>query len=325
MNNLFFTSRSIERNPSDLFQQYNQLLKKSLSSQVVTASKGLQKNLKKLNDYLLDLDIRAKINPEFHTINYLLSNALEKNDAIEVSKLINRLSEVCASKPYMDSFEIKTFSLNALETPILEDLKERNRNKEGKLPSLEPVTELQKQELSSKIVASLNLIQNVSSEFFEEFQTYVSNLKLFISDRLVGMTDPRLFGTIYLCTPPKDMPAEIYFCEHIIHETSHLHLYTLFALDRLILNDPNERYSAPIRPDPRPMYGIFHATFVLSRMVRIFGELSKKFQLNGFDNYLSNFTRQFFSGYNTVKEHAKLTEMGKNIFNSYSDILINYK
>ncbi len=58
----------------------------------------------------------------------------------------------------------------------------------------------------------------------------------------------------------------MYFLDHITHETSHLVLHTLMNVDPLITNGHAQRFDAPIRPDPRPLYGIYHATFVLSRI-----------------------------------------------------------
>lgn len=130
----------------------------------------------------------------------------------------------------------------------------------------------------------------------------------------------RAFGTIYLCIPDNKIPEQVYFCEHIIHETSHLHLHALFAIDRIVLNNPNERYTAPIRPDPRPMYGIFHATFVLSRMVRLFMLLSEKTDCI-FEKYAYLFLKKFLNGYKTVKQFGKLTPLGDKIVESYADLL----
>lgn len=126
-------------------------------------------------------------------------------------------------------------------------------------------------------------------------------------------------GTVYLAIPSGSIPEQVYFCEHIIHETSHLHLHTLFAIDPIVLNRPNERYTAPIRPDPRPMYGIFHATFVLSRMVRLFMLLSEGASF--FEEYFHLFLKRFLNGYQTVTQFGKLTPLGEKIVESYADLI----
>lgn len=200
-------------------------------------------------------------------------------------------------------------------------MKEQNRNRHGQLPTIDFVDKDDIKNYKSIITKSLVSLKNTSPLFYDEFESYVSEIKLFNSDRLVGMTDPRAFGTIYLCVPKDTLLAEVYFSEHIIHETSHLHLYTLFALDRLILNNPNETYPAPIRPDPRPMYGIFHATFVLSRMVRIFHQLVEILGNSAYSKCLTVFQKQFFNGYTTIINHAKLTQCGQKIVQSYSDLV----
>lgn len=208
-----------------------------------------------------------------------------------------------------------------MEKGVLSDLQEQNRYDNDKLPLLEPIGEIEIKEFSPIIENSLSIIKQASPLFFEEFLVYVSEIKLFRSERLVGMTDPRAFGTIYMAVPHlSDLRPEVYFCEHIIHETSHLHLDTLFSLDKLILNSPEERYSAPIRPDPRPMYGIFHATFVLSRMIKLFKIISSSSPCTTYMDCLELFQTQFTNGYKVIKEYGKLTINGNKILESFSTI-----
>jgi len=231
------------------------------------------------------------------------------------------LSQVLIKQPYASIFGIRTTSLEPWEQEVLESLKDQNRNQSGRLPTIESVGNSSIDQFAKIISNSLIFLKKASPLFYDEFEAYVAEIKLFNSDRLVGMTDPRVFGTVYICVPNADVTPDAYFCEHIIHETSHLHLNTLFAQDCLILNDFNERYAAPIRPDLRPMYGIFHATFVLSRMVRIFNQLVKFLENSSYRKCIEVFQRQFLNGYATIMHHAKLTRMGEQIVRSYSDLV----
>ncbi len=52
----------------------------------------------------------------------------------------------------------------------------------------------------------------------------------------------------------------------LLHETAHQLLFGLSLDQPVVENDVEERYASPLRPDPRPMDGIFHATFVCARM-----------------------------------------------------------
>jgi hypothetical protein len=321
MTSEYYTSQFIENSPYYLRRIYNQMFTKSLLSLINTAARGFKKEYVQLTTMVNILNPDEKFNPQLHAIHASLVNALKNNSVIEVSRLLVTLFQVLEHHPYAQVFGVSTITSESWEQDVLESLKEQNRNQYGKLPTIDLVDEDQIMKYSSLIAESLESLKKASPLFFKEFESYVTEIKLFNSDRLVGMTDPRLFGSVYICIPNNELPPSVYFCEHIIHETSHLHLNTLFAQDRLILNDPSERYTAPIRPDPRPMYGIFHATYVLSRMVRIFDQLARLFEGSSYKTCLTIFKKQFINGYTTINCYGKLTERGQKILQSYSDII----
>ena len=87
--------------------------------------------------------------------------------------------------------------------------------------------------------------------------------------------------------------------------------------DPLVLNTNEERYPAPIRRDLRPMYGIFHATFVLARMLRVFTRLCKSGQELRYRDRTQLVRLQFEKGLGVVKEHGKLTARGEAIRDTF--------
>lgn len=52
----------------------------------------------------------------------------------------------------------------------------------------------------------------------------------------------------------------------LVHESSHLLLFGLSGDGPLLNNKGEERYSSPLRADPRPIDGLLHACFVASRV-----------------------------------------------------------
>lgn len=315
----YFSSQCIENNPYHLRHFYNQRFVKSLSSLINTAGRGFGKDYTRLQSLLNSLNLDKKFEPYLHAIHAKLALALKANSAADVLKLIKSLTQILEQGAEASTFLVHTITAEPWEQEILESLKEQNRNQAGKLATIDAINEDHLNKYAPIIHEVLSLLKQASLLFYEEFETYVAEIKLF--HRLVGMTDPRVFGSVYICTPNTELPAEVYFCEHIIHETSHLHLNTLFAHDCLILNDPSEKYAAPIRPDPRPMYGIFHATFVLSRMVRLFRKLVVFLTEPAYSRCLKTFQTQFLNGYHTVTNHAKLTPYGQKIVQSYADLV----
>ncbi|MFW2542789.1 aKG-HExxH-type peptide beta-hydroxylase [Primorskyibacter sp. 2E107] len=53
----------------------------------------------------------------------------------------------------------------------------------------------------------------------------------------------------------------------LVHEAAHLRLFLYHLADPVLLNDSEARYCSPLRREPRPMEGIFHAAWVSARMV----------------------------------------------------------
>lgn len=55
------------------------------------------------------------------------------------------------------------------------------------------------------------------------------------------------------------------YLKTLVHESAHLLLFAIAREQPLVENDPALRYPSPLRADPRPMDGIFHAAFVSAR------------------------------------------------------------
>ena len=73
-----------------------------------------------------------------------------------------------------------------------------------------------------------------------------------------------LWGGIIINADRKDGPLGM--VQMLVHESAHNLLFGYAVDGHLVENDEEERYSSPLRPDPRPVEGIYHATFVVARM-----------------------------------------------------------
>lgn len=83
-----------------------------------------------------------------------------------------------------------------------------------------------------------------------------------------------LWGAILLnAIEPKDVVDMI---QTLAHESCHNLLFGYCIEGQLVENPDDERYASPLRLDPRPLDGIFHATFVLARMYYSMEGLEKK-------------------------------------------------
>jgi hypothetical protein len=101
----------------------------------------------------------------------------------------------------------------------------------------------------------------------------------------------------------------------LAHESAHNLLFGLSADEPLVENSPDELFASPLRLDPRPMDGIYHATFVTARMHRAVNQLIGSGNLSGemldkAQKELADNARLFASGLETVTRHAKLAPLG---------------
>ena len=101
----------------------------------------------------------------------------------------------------------------------------------------------------------------------------------------------------------------------LIHEEAHSTLYALSPMDGVVTNPDDERHSSPLRDDPRPLEGIFHATFVLARISFGMDAMLSSGQLasderDAATEVVSNSRPLFFDGLTTLRRHANLTPAG---------------
>lgn len=108
----------------------------------------------------------------------------------------------------------------------------------------------------------------------------------------------------------------------LIHESSHLKLFSAYLDDEIVLNDPDETYSSPLRREPRPMNGIYHAAYVLARMVDFSEALLRSGQADavfgqggaaGLRTACDASATAFEAAHDVIARHGRLTERGAAI------------
>ncbi|MEC9290889.1 MAG: HEXXH motif-containing putative peptide modification protein [Pseudomonadota bacterium] len=209
-----------------------------------------------------------------------------------------------------------------------EDVVPELPNHEKKTPLL-PVSREIVQSCSGDAQKALAILKQYHPEMAAEILTLLSGLYFFddvgTEEQMIGGSDVRVYGDIFLRRHKGEIDPLVYYCEHIVHETSHLYLHALMAMDPLVLNSPDEHYPAPIRSDLRPMYGVFHATFVLSRMCQVFKVLSDQLSDENVCDAHQCFVRQFEHGLSTVNQYAELTTLGQHLIMQYPEVLMKVR
>lgn len=102
-----------------------------------------------------------------------------------------------------------------------------------------------------------------------ELEALVSTVLLATADgsgeRFGGASAFAAWGAILVNPAANGTPRQLALT--LIHESSHLKLFHAYLDDEIVLNDSDAVYASPLRREPRPMNGIFHAAFVLARMI----------------------------------------------------------
>jgi len=141
-----------------------------------------------------------------------------------------------------------------------------------------------------------------------------------------GVTSLTLWGAVTLNTELHRTPLEI--ADGLVHEGAHTLLFGYAADERLVCNPDSERFASPLRSDPRPMDGVFHATFVCARLHRFYRRLleSRPKGLGGFDSHaierkMAEMASRFDDGARLVADKANLTPLGEKILRSSVDYM----
>jgi hypothetical protein len=310
-----------KNDPKTLSFRYQWRLVESIKVYLAKIAQSLQIPLASQLKIIEMLDPHLRFSPEIFSIYVRLRDAYPQKDLHGIFDALQSIKNLSSHHFYCLERRYETILTEGWETPFVAEMRARHPLDEGGDPLTLPIRMLplvhwKEQDYPPKeLLEAEGLICELDEDLWKEFQTYVTRIKLFSGRVLEGVTSPRFFGNIYLRLPHPDEDSLLFYFEHLIHEASHLHLFAMMGEDPLVLNPDSERFSSPLRADKRPMSGIFHATFVIARIIRAFKKLTICYPENTKAlAVLKHFEPLLFEGLATVDKHAKLTSNGRQIF-----------
>jgi len=134
-----------------------------------------------------------------------------------------------------------------------------------------------------------------------------------------GATSVFTWGALFLNATEHQNIVDM--ADGLSHESAHAHLFGISLGEAFVENSPEECFASPLRAEPRPMDGIFHATYVSARMHYAHSRLLKSSVLSkgereqACDACMSSI-RAFKDGIETVDAHARLTDAGRRVLES---------
>ena len=93
------------------------------------------------------------------------------------------------------------------------------------------------------------------------------------------------------------------------------------GIDPLILNLPDELYKSPLRTDPRPMIGVFHATYVSAKIAQVFLNIYNAIDDRELLHPLAENLDEAIRGILEIEKHAKLTENGQLLVDNINEFI----
>lgn len=256
-----------------------------------------------------DLLVAATSN-DFKTCEQLIKEILENNwctSALSVREFSPNVLGKREYKRFSDCLNVDPTTPTAVTVPDPETVKE----------------------LRETISQALHLLQASSPDHFAEVKAILAEIILAKNATpetyaFSGASSFSAWGAVFLSAD--EGRGVIDLLQAIVHETAHLVLFAEALDGPLVLNDPNERYKSPLRANPRPMDGIYHATFVSARMYQAIYDLQHRLG-DEFDfgdilvNALEQNRQNFNEGYGVVMRDADLTEIGDRLIKGAADYM----
>ncbi|MEL7012497.1 MAG: HEXXH motif-containing putative peptide modification protein [Pseudomonadota bacterium] len=117
---------------------------------------------------------------------------------------------------------------------------------------------------------------------------------------------------------PKHHKTPLAVVEVLAHEASHSLLFGLTRHEPLVHNPDDELYASPLRKDPRPMDGIYHAAFVSARMWWAMDQMSRSEFLSPTERAEARDAAEtdranWEMGLSVIDAHARMSETGARI------------
>jgi hypothetical protein len=279
-----------------------------------------------LSAFLDSVSRSRKVSPRFFAIYHEMLVAVDQDDIDSLSSLFAELVAPDSPSDGVPSYNLTDEDLglgNAARYQRWADLDPKNPL------SLVPLSSSEYVRIAATASDAFALMDAGAPEVSGELRSLLAEVVFAggaIGDKLMfhGISSFYLWGTILINAESHKTPLEL--VQTLAHESSHMHLFAV-ALDSPLVNNPEEeRYQSPLRIDPRPMDGIYHATYVTARMHYVLSRLLASgvlspAQAEEAKASSANHVKSYREGYDVVSSHGDLTELGQALLRSANDYM----
>jgi hypothetical protein len=279
--------------------------------------------------FLDQLGRSRHVSPRFFTIYFDILEAIARDDVDSVSACFNALNMIDGH-----------FSDVAFRNLTDDDLGTGNAARYKRWADADPETPLhlnaltlpEFERISTIASEALAVLDAGAPEVSGEIRSLLEEVVFANGDAddkitFHGISSFCLWGAIVMNAEGHKTPLEV--LQTIAHESSHMHLFGVALNSPLVLNDDDERYKSPLRFDPRPMDGIYHAVYVSARMhyaltrVLSSGVLSPT-QIEEARAACLIHVKSFREGLATVQAEGTLSELGHDLMSQAKSYMLPY-
>jgi len=258
-----------------------------------------------------------------------LLKAVLDHDMSKVPELFRILKDIGArvtNRP--DNFRILSLSENSMHRDDVLLLKNVFADDVGLTTDLKGPSASNEEQAKKLVNGALNTLSETAKDWFDEMLLLTNQVYFAVAASkeevdFGGATVFDAFGSI-LVNPLglHDLPTVLMT---LIHESSHQQMFLFHLTDPVVLNDATAEFTSPLRRQPRPMEGIFHAMWVSARMVVAAQEVIESPQSPSWSKDLRKHQASALAAFRdceeTVAEHAQLTKLGTELFQNARDTI----
>ncbi|MEQ8966856.1 MAG: HEXXH motif-containing putative peptide modification protein [Azospirillaceae bacterium] len=259
----------------------------------------------------------GRVRPGVFGRYYDLVHAIDAEDRAEIERL---MGELAAAAPMPPELEITALGDATLGRDSALYMRKWQTGGNKNIGFREPSAEIA-QAFRPRLADGLALLESALPELHGEIRAIVHQVVIAGSDpdtklQFDGGSHYQLWGALFL--NGHFHPDRVAVAEVLAHESAHSLLFGFCTHMALVDNDDDAVFSSPLRRDPRPMDGIYHATFVSARMHWAMTALARSGALTDEEAARAHAAaeadrRNFYAGHGVVAEHGLLTPVGTEL------------
>lgn len=266
------------------------------------------------------IDAGERPSPAHYGFHFDLLDAIADSDLARIDRLLALIAETSPTT----SLSVAGLDGPDLPAAVAETYR---RNIDGDLErglNLVTPAAADAASLKDRLDETLATMADTAPAMIEEVRAFVRQIVLAdeaagAPHKFYGASTFLLWGAIFL--NPARHPTALDVADTLVHESGHLLLFARSIEEPMTLNPRDARYRSPLRRDPRPMEGIFHAVFVTARMAAFYEALAQSpradpgMRVLAADRFEDN-RHAFREGLATVRADGRLTATGREVIDA---------